>query len=258
MSNIFMFRGVDYELGFADFQISKRKTGLSHFLNLKDRKVSNKEFTYRVINHWEKNKLIESNRENNRGWRRYSVMDLVWLYIIKELRNFGVSHDLIQNVKKSLSENRQPDCEFFQLEYYISLVLVNKPVYLLIFNNGDAHPLTEKEYQLNREYSSNMNHIQLNLNSILQQILPEKDLKPHYGEDYEHTLEERKAIQMLRLGNYNEINLTLEEGSANKLEEHTINIKQRNIEDIINHINNKKYKSIDIKQGIENIISLRK
>ncbi len=67
MSEIFMFRGVDYELGYADFHISRNKTGLSYYLNKKERKLSNKEFTYRVINHWEKNGLIESNRENNRG-----------------------------------------------------------------------------------------------------------------------------------------------------------------------------------------------
>lgn len=258
MSEIFMFRGVDYELGYADFYLSKNKTGINYYLNRKVRKLSNDEFTYRVINHWEKNKLIESNRENNRGWRKYSIMDLVWLNIIKELRSFGVSHELILNVKDSLSNNSSNDSEFPQMEYYVSLTLVNKPVYLLIFSNGEAHPLTEKEYQLNREYSSNINHLQINLNTILQRILPEKDLKPRYKEEYEQTLEERKAIQLLRLGNYNEINLTLEEGHANKLEEPSLNIKERNIEDIIHHINNKNYKAIDIKQGFDSVISLRK
>jgi len=259
MSEIFMFRGVDYELGYADYSVSQVKTGMTTTLNNKDRKISNYDFTYRIINHWEKNGLINSNRENNKGWRRYSIMNMVWLFIIKELRSFGVSLDQILAVKAHLTEDSTEYSDFPQLEYYVSLTLVNKPVFLLIFPNGEAHCLSEKEYQLNREFSSQNNHIQINLNNIVQLIIPEYNLKPNFKDVSELNFDERKVIQLLRLGNYDEIDLTLEEGQYNKLEDvEGIDNKSKNIEDIIHHINVKSYKSINIKQGVRSIISLRK
>jgi len=231
MSEVFMFRGVDYELGFADYTTSKIRTGMSEKLNHKDKKLSAYDFTYRIINHWEKNKLIDSNRENNKGWRRYSTMDLVWLFIVKELRSFGVSLEQIFKVKENMNQEANEISEFPQLEYYISLALINKPVFLLIFPEGEAHCLTEKEYQLNREFSSQNNHILINLNNIVQIILPQYNLKPNFKTENELNFEERKVIQLLRLGNYDEIDLTLEEGQYNKLENvENVNNQYKNIE----------------------------
>jgi len=184
-------------------------------------------------------------------------MDLSWLYIIKQLRSFGVSHDLILKVRKFLSKDRTKNSEFPQLEYYISLALVNKPVFLLIFASGESYPVTDNEFQINREYSSNSHHIQININHILQNIFPDKDLTPKFKPSFELNMDERKVIQMLRLGNFNEINLTLKEGLDEKLEEPEINIQERNIEDIIDHINNKKYKKIDLKKDVDYIISIQ-
>ncbi len=253
----YIFRGIDYDIGLKDYLQSSQKTGLKSRLNEKTNSLSTKDFTYRVINHWEKNNLIDSGRKSNRKWRRYSIMDLVWLYIIKELRSFGIGLELIQKVREFLSREKTAESEFPILEYYVSLVLVNQPVYLIIFPDGEAYPMTEHEFQINREYNSHMHHIQLNLNSIVQKVLPDKDLSPRFEKDFELNMDERKVIQMLRLGNFNEVNLTLLEGMDDKLEEEEFTVKERNIEDIIEHINNKKYKKIDLKKDLDFIISLK-
>jgi hypothetical protein len=86
-----MFRGVDFELGFADFNYSESRLGLSKVLNYKKYKLSKREFSYRIINHWESNNIIDSQRPGDKGWRKYSIMDLVWLNVIKELQFFRVS-----------------------------------------------------------------------------------------------------------------------------------------------------------------------
>ncbi|MFS4448702.1 MerR family transcriptional regulator [Maribacter sp. 2307UL18-2] len=54
------------------------------------------EMSYRSLNHYDKTGLIDDDRDSNKNWRRFSGFDLIWLSIIDELRNIGVS---IENLK---------------------------------------------------------------------------------------------------------------------------------------------------------------
>jgi DNA-binding transcriptional MerR regulator len=250
MANVYMFRGVDYELGYNDFQLSENTLGISDKINEQNKKISNADFSYRIINHWEANGLIANTRPENKGWRRYSLVDVVWLHIVKELRAFGFSLDQILNVRKNLTApNSITKSEFPLLEYYIALALVNEPVYLLVFSNGSAHPLTENEYQMNREFNTSTSHIQIQLNPIIQKMFPGKNLKPDFKESHKITIDERKGVLMLRLGCFEEAKI------ANEDSEQDIEIKNKHnieqiIEDTIQLIFKHNYESITIKHGI--------
>jgi len=205
MSELFIFRGVDFELGHSDYLSTKDKTGISLKLNEKAFSLSKDDFSYRIINHWEKNDLLTNSRETGKGWRKYSIMDKVWLYIVKDMRNFGISLTMIQLVKKSITLKSKSRVIFPLLEYYVSLALTGKPVFLIVFENGQASPVIEKEYQANREYSSVNNHLQINLNNLLQKVFPEIPVKSRNKEFAEPSLNERKAIQLLRLGSVKKV-----------------------------------------------------
>jgi len=243
MAEIFMFRGVDYELGFNDYFQNDIKVGISSFLNKKQYQISNNEFSYRIINHWEKNKLTTSIRKGGTGWRKYSIMDRVWLYIIREMRDFGISLHMIQKVKNSLSQKKKDIITFPVLEYYISLALINKPAFLLVFPDGQTHPLTEKELAMNREFSSANNHFQINLNVIVQKLFKEKPLKIKFKEHLENNFDERRALQLLRLGNFIEYEVTYRDSSK---QTHT-NTDIVNNEDVYNLIYKKQYRQIKFK-----------
>lgn len=247
MSEIYMFRGVEFDLGFADFHASEHNLGLIEALNTKNRMLPSGEFTYRIINHWEENNLLTSTRKNDTGWRKYSIMDMVWVYIIRELRNFGFSLEQTALVKKHLSDKKEKVIsEFPVLEYYITLCLYNKPAYLLVFSNGEAHPLSEKEYQLNRELNPGINYILIKLNHIIQKIMPAFELKANYKHDYEPSLDERKAIAYLRMVDYQEITIAFENGSSRIID--TANPEsQIPVEEIIRIISSKEYETVTIK-----------
>lgn len=249
MSEFFMFRGVEFDLGYADFHASDHNLGLIKALNTRNRKLSPGMFTYRIINHWEANGLLSSDRKNNTGWRKYSIMDIVWVFIIGELRTFGFSHEQIIKVKKHLTQRKEKPESFFPLlEYYVTLCLYCKPVYLLVFPNGEAHPLSEKEYQLNRELSTSLNYIVIKLNYILQNIFSDQDLKPNFKHDFELSLDERKAVILLRLIKYQEITFTFANGESSTYE---LGNKEKDIplEDLVKMVISKKYESITIKHG---------
>ncbi|MBL6963136.1 MAG: MerR family transcriptional regulator [Bacteroidetes bacterium] len=243
MGDIFIFRGIDFELGYSDYSTSNGQINISTLLNEKLYKPKSGDFSYRIINHWESNKLLCSTRNNGNGWRKYSVMDLVWLYIIRNMRTFGISLELIKKVKKNLIDSKNTEESVFPLlEYYVSICLVNKPAYLLVFSNGQAHPVTEKEYGSNREFSSKNNHLQINLNNILQKIFPDRSLKAKYKENTEYSPEERKAIQIIRLEAVNRIHLMFSNGK-----EQFLGMKEKDqFESIVPVINQKQYGQIEL------------
>ena len=58
--------------------------------------------TYRTINHWCKIGLIDDNRTNTQGWRKFSIVELAFISIISTLRNFGIPLKTIGIVKEKL------------------------------------------------------------------------------------------------------------------------------------------------------------
>ncbi len=63
--------------------------------------------TYRQINHWEKKNLITPRRQTEeRGWRKFSLVDVFCLAIITELRRYGASLSSIR--RELLALNSEP------------------------------------------------------------------------------------------------------------------------------------------------------
>lgn len=56
----------------------------------------------RVIGHWDKEGILLSQREDLSKWRKYSFIDYVWLRMVAELREIGVSLDIIRKAKENL------------------------------------------------------------------------------------------------------------------------------------------------------------
>ncbi len=56
--------------------------------------------SYRQINDWDARGVLGAAREGERGWRRFSVRDLIRMTILKQLRDFGIP----LNRMKKLSE----------------------------------------------------------------------------------------------------------------------------------------------------------
>ena len=62
----------------------------------------------RQLNYWlEEMKLLPEKEE--RGWRKFSFVELSWLKIISELREFGVGFDIIKKLKEDLFFTPEPN-----------------------------------------------------------------------------------------------------------------------------------------------------
>lgn len=56
----------------------------------------------RVLNHWDKQGLLLTTRDSHEEWRKFSFIDVVWINIITELREFGYPIPKIKKIKAKL------------------------------------------------------------------------------------------------------------------------------------------------------------
>ena len=192
--------------------------GTSTLLNRKDAKIERNTFTYRRINHWYEEGLIDDVRESNE-WRRVSKMDLLWLNIIHELRLWGLSLNAIKDVKQSLSSfSKEVNLTMPLLEFCTVLALTDKvPIYLIIFKDGSCAPITYYDYKLNIS-TGIPDHISVNVNRIVQRLYPESDLSPFFVSDFHLTPEQIALFEFIESSNYEKITVTYKNGKMDLLE----------------------------------------
>lgn len=148
--------------------------------------------THRWITHWDDEDLLFYPTEKGK-WRKFNLVEFVWLKIIVELRKF----DVPLNVIKALKENLKYDNLDFKS-------LINDPTVqeLLLAMGGDENQDFIKDYIASGELSSDIDkNAPLALNAIEILVLQNIVLKSHIS----LLINLRGEVVPLRLGYVNEL-----------------------------------------------------
>lgn len=179
----------------------------------------------RVLNHWENAGVIDDLRKNNKGWRKYSLMDLVWIYIVRELRKFNFSLNQLRDLKNEL-EIKPFDTGVSNmpvLELYIRHTLnVFKPVFLIVTHNCKYEIGFKNEIDYLMEKGLIKNHISINLNSIIKKVFPNREWAIEIEKNKDLSQEELEFITMLRTGRFNRIELESKDGKIKSINAHEV------------------------------------
>lgn len=201
----------DYSKLYHAYVTDNRYERLWDFFNTKRVRISEELISYRTINHWE-NEGIISNLRSEGGWRKYSYMDVIWLMIIKELRNFGYGLNEIKTVRNELitGYNR---CEYGELEFYSALCFTRRvPCNVLIFSNKKAEVATIYEIIDTFVNRGLLNNISINLNSILIGLFPSVNLVPEFKNFLEFTNRESQILDSIRMDGVEQVEIKFEDG----------------------------------------------
>jgi len=253
-----ILRGDGFDLSFAEYFYSESGKKISNWLSIKDKRLESKFLSYRVINHWENKGLLDSDRPQGSGWRKYSLMDIIWVHIITRLRAFGYPIEMISKVKNNLDKHRvksnHPHSPL--LEYYIAHAFVfRKPVYLLVFENGEVEPVFPDELNLGLKLETIHDFIKIDINNILQKLFPNHNLKPENEMSLEVNKAELDLMFMIRNNEYETIKIKLDSGEIERIEgSASVDVENR----IIEILNENKYQDIEIKQQNGNITYINK
>lgn len=218
-SSVAVHRKEAFDIGYKQYFKDIDNNKISQVLNNKERNIKFENITYRQLNSWEEQGLLTNNRED-RSWRRFSIMDALWVKIIQELRVFGLGWEQIKVTKKSLEwESKECGVAMPILEFYAAFAIGNKmPVLLLVFKDGICVPANYTQYKVAREFAEVENHLQINLNAILQSFFPTLDLKPKNKNEIPVEVDEMELLAFLRLNTFEKAEITFKNGKMETVE----------------------------------------
>lgn len=242
-SSVALHRKEAFDIGYKAYFKSLSTNKISSILNNKERNVKFENITYRQLNSWEKEGLLTNEREN-RSWRRFSIMDAIWVKIIDEMRGFGMSWEQIATAKQSLEiDSADYGVQMPILEFYTAFAIGSKmPVLLLVFKDGICVPANYTQYKVAREFSKVDNHLQISLNAILQGFFPNVDLKP-IEKQTDLSLDEVELIAFMRLKEFEKIEVRYANGKMDLIEGLESISNKKKIDEILKE---QKYASIEL------------
>jgi DNA-binding transcriptional MerR regulator len=99
------------------------------FKALNQKVISVKELTkytdisYRMVNDWDARGIFDAERKTSRGWRKFSIVDIIRLSIIKKLKDFGLPLYRLKGILKWLEYNPAVEFSIYQVTNNINSYL---------------------------------------------------------------------------------------------------------------------------------------
>lgn len=177
-------------------------------INEKKFTVKDAYITYRNLNYWSKAGLLNEDRNTSSGWRRMSLKDLLWLRILRDLRELGVPVDKLKTTHTSLFFDEHGD-PMHELELAIYKCIHNVPVFLVIHANGEADTLTVSDMRAYDEVQCYPSQIRLNLYRLWCEIVGTPEATYHAAFNKGAKKAEREILQVLHAGDDCDIHLKI-------------------------------------------------
>jgi len=228
------------------------------FVSEKKFRNDNEKISYRILTHWEKLGLIDNDRPDGKGWRKFSLIDLVWMRMIIELRNFGFPNEKIKALRDQIlsTNNIQSISESFLFQCYLSIAITAKlEINAFIFLDGVFELATLQEWATSVNLDMMQNHIRISINEVLSKVLPKKEFKVVKGSLIELNNAEMGLLAKIRLDNFDSISIKLKDGKIEKIESEQLIKTDEKITDLLKESN---YQDIEIKQRGGKIVSIKR
>lgn len=140
--------------------------------------IKDSQLSYRALNHYQKEGIIDANKNPEGSWRKFNAIELVWIKIVLELRKLGISLKKILRLKDKLfNEGRLGSVDKAQFinnsfDVEIALAIYNKyDLFLVIFSdyNCTFHDSQSSKQWFLKLYKEEPN-INIPLNNIINEV----------------------------------------------------------------------------------------
>jgi len=194
---ITMFRGDHFSINLSKTYESQNCQKLIKNFRSRILALTQEDATYRTISHWDTMGLLECERDGEKGWRRFNLIERLWVQVIIELRKIGLSLEKIKLSKPFFFEKISDSCWITYAEYYcLSAFAIARPVQLIVLEDGQAEFLDCAELKDAEKWTSLRHFISLSVNNLLSAIL-KKPLKINHPLEREVSLDQYKICGLI-------------------------------------------------------------
>ena len=230
----FIYHAPDLDEVYFDLSSHPGWERIEGLLNNKRYTVKDTDLSYRTINHWMAEGLLDDDRQHDAGWRKLSFKDLLWVRILQELRKFGFPLEKLREVHKTLN----PSSLAFETGIALCLRTPPIPVFIAVFDDGTAEVATLTSLRVT-DYLVGYEHpyIRINLNTLCCEILGTDKLMPARTDAIDLMSEEHDVISALRDKQADEVKVILKDGSINRVEKTKSFKGNQHLADLLNDLN---------------------
>ena len=224
LSGVYINSSAINNLYIADYQ-----TGLMDMIERPQFRIPIELLSYRYISSLHSDLLLPDNVQKiERGWRKFSVKDFIYLMIIKELKSFGVKNANMKNLKELFYEKESSKgteaiglvfghIEISVLYYSDGTIVVTDILNAAIWESQNRPNDTFIKISLNKL----VNNALANL-PVLNKLSPMKPNETSTAKLLNADLDtlskkEKEAINLIRYGDYESLNIRIKDNSPTLL-----------------------------------------
>lgn len=202
-----------------------------------------------LLTYWQEKELIDDKRNKENGWSKFSLIDILWMGTILELRYFGLSNEKIKTVREALfrTNNSKNLKGMAEIEWAtIQVITYSSPIFIIVDGEGKTDILNDYEYVADLQKGVIQNHLVLSLNQLVKQNVEVLFSEPNFNAFTGLTKDEIQVMLILRGENYTSVKITKKNGVIDLIEgTESINNKAR----IMNVLKQHDYQKIEINQS---------
>ena len=165
--------------GFASSSLSIKKQ-----FNEQKYKIDDDRLSSRLLNHWYKTGIIDDDRPNGKGWKKFSFSELVWLQIVFKLRKFGLDLSRIKLVKNYIDIFNRLDknSNCLLLDFYTVIAIHSTiPIKLIVFESGQAEIVRQVDIDMANQLDMiPEDFIMIDFNRLINDLFDKKEIKAEY------------------------------------------------------------------------------
>ncbi|MBT4288361.1 MAG: MerR family transcriptional regulator [Deltaproteobacteria bacterium] len=139
-------------------------------------KVKNTQVSYRTINHWAQEGILneEERTIEDRKWRTFSLLELFWLNIVVKLRSFGMPLNPILKCKQEMFMELEDGFTNLDFAFFHCARITHYDLFLVVFYDGDSYILTREDLEQNEIENRDIfdSYLLINFNRLFFNSIP--------------------------------------------------------------------------------------
>jgi DNA-binding transcriptional MerR regulator len=244
-----------------------KKASLSNVNEKLNEKIYSVKFITGISNQvlyaWKNESLIPLYQSNEKGWNKYSLVDILWIGIIEELKKFGFTYEKILKVKKQLltineiienDDDQGEEIETINLAV-LEIFMNANAIYIIIDEDGNTEVLNGYAIIDKMQLNKLTNHVILNLNQLIKLNIEALYNEPSLDEFNGLSKDEIQVLLILRSENFESVKITKKGGEIDTIESTEI---VSNGERILSILKDHDYQDIEIKQARGKVVQIKR
>lgn len=242
-------------LVFVQTNLSKDSNSFISSAREKKYSVGMTDQTYRVIGTWVDYGLLDNPKDGSK-WKKFSLLDLLWIKIIDRLRDFGYPVRSIEKVMQTLFYS--PDREvWYNLDFALwQVTTLKKEIDLIVLANGQSYLGEIGEIEFRRKHDGVQDFILINFSNLVKELATKKPLITQVNDSpSELPNNEIELLNTIKNHKYSQVEITLSNGKIQLIKaSENVDVNQR----IVDLLKKGNFQEISIKQTNGKVVSVKR